>query len=273
MVGNVCILRILSRLLLVVLIISIFSRPTLVFANDGGTHIKVGIDEKLGKQIPLSLKFKDENSREVYLRDVADGKPLIIDMAYFSCPGICDNVLVGLSDVLEKVDATPGSDFRVATISFDPGDTPVRALSKKEQYWGMLKRPFPSDDWKFLTGDSVTIHELTDAMGFYFVRDRFMKFTHPTAIIIVSGDGKISRYMYGTSFLPIDLKMALMEAKEGRVASIVSKMLQMCFSYEPKGNRYVFNILRVVGVVTLVFVACLVGFLITSKRFVKTKMR
>ncbi|MGC8898278.1 MAG: SCO family protein [Bacteroidota bacterium] len=265
--------RILSRSLLVVFIISIVSRPTLVFANDGGTHVQVGIDEKLGKQIPLSLKFKDETSSEVSLRDVADGKPLIIDMAYFTCPGICDNVLVGLSDVLEKVDATPGRDFRVATISFDPNDTPVQALSKKEQYWGMLKRPFPSDDWKFLTGDSVTIHKLTDAMGFYFVRDRFMKFTHPTAIIIVSGDGKISRYMYGTSFLPIDLKMALMEAKEDRVASVVGKMLQMCFSYDPAGNRYVFNILRVVGVATLVFLAGFIGFLITSKRFVKSKMR
>ncbi len=234
-------------------------------------HVRVGIEEKLGQKVSLNLIFKDENGNPISWNQISDGKPLIIDMAYYTCPGICDNVLVGLADALDNVDAVPGQDFKVATISFDPEDNPTVASAKKEQYWGLLKRSFPSDDWRFLTGDSITIQKLTDAMGFYFMRDKYMKFTHPTALIIVDKDGKIIRYIQGSTFAPGDLKMALMEAKAGTPEQIISAVLSVCFSRDPESNQLVFNVLQVVGVGTLVFLAGFIVFLRSTKNIGKRK--
>ncbi len=250
-----------------------FVSPTPAKANEAATqHVKVGIDEKLGEHIPMNLVFKDENGNDITLGNISNGKPLIIDMAYYTCPGICDAVLAGLTSALDQVTETPGKDFNVATVSFDPADNPAIAMKKKEQYWGLLRRPFPANDWRFLTGDSVTIHKLTDAMGFYFIRDKYFKFTHPTALIIVDKNGKITRYMYGTSFVPMDLKMALMEAQTGRPAEIISSVLAVCFSRDPSGNNFAFDALRVVGIGTLIFIAGFIVFLrSTKKRDMATK--
>jgi Uncharacterized protein SCO1/SenC/PrrC, involved in biogenesis of respiratory and photosynthetic systems len=233
------------------------------------SHTRVGIDEQLGKTVPMNLVFRDENGDPITLAQVSRGKPLVLDLAYFTCPGICDQVLVGLSDVIDRVDAKPGKDFNVVTVSFDPSDTPQKAMDKKEQYWGMLHRPFPANDWRFLTADSATIRELTDAVGFYYMRDKYLKFTHPTALIILSKDGKICRYIYGTSFLPVDLKMALLDAQGNKAEMIVSQVLQMCFSHDPSGNKLVFNIMSIVGLGTMIFILFFVAFLLSTKKFVK----
>ncbi len=229
-------------------------------------HVRVGIDEKLGQTIPLDLVFKDSKGKDVTLGSLLNGKPLIIDMAYYTCPGICDAVLAGLTAALDKVTETPGKDFSVATISFDPADNPQTASQKKEEYWGLLRRPFPANDWAFLTGDSVSIHKLTDAMGFYFMRDKYQKFTHPTALIVVDKNGKIIRYIQGTTFSPVDLKMAIMEAKSGTPEQIISSILCVCFSKTPAGGPLVFNVLRVVGVGTIVFLAGFLVFLRSTKK-------
>lgn len=267
---------ILSKSNLLVLSISLTAGLTVFYSITAEgeayeSHVKVGIDEKLGQMIQLDLAFKDENGNAITLRSVANGKPLIIDMAYFNCPGICDNVLAGLADVLDRVDAVPGKDFNVVTISFDPADSPALANAKKDQYWGLLRRSFPADDWRFLTGDSTTIHRLTDAMGFYFMSDEYQKFTHPTALIIVDKDGKLIRYIQGTNFAPVDLKMALMEAKTGTPEEIISTILSICFSRNPESNQLVFNVLQVVGVGTLVFLIGFIFFLRSTKNIGKRK--
>jgi len=263
--------KVVSRITLyihVLAVISLFFFEK-VSADEVSSHVKVGIEEKLGQNISLNLIFRDEDGKPISLSKVADGKPLIIDMAYFTCPGICDNVLVGLSDALDNIDAVPGKDFKVATISFDPEDNPTVASAKKEQYWGLLKRPFPADDWRFLTSDSATIHKLTESMGFYFTRDKYMKFTHPTALIIVDRNGKLIRYIQGSRFAPADLKMALMEAKDGTPEQIISAVLSVCFSRDPSSNHLVFNVLQVVGVGTLVFLAGFIVFLRSTKNVVR----
>lgn len=236
-------------------------------------HVKVGIEEKLGQNIPMDMKFKDENGNDITLRQISNGKPLIIDMAYYTCPGICDEVLASLTSTLDEVSETPGQDFNVATVSFDPADNPTIALKKKEQYWGLLRRSFPANDWRFLTGDSVNIPRLANAMGFYYMRDKYMKFTHPTALIIVDKNGKIIRYIKGSSFAPVDLKMAIMQAKAGTPEQIISSVIAVCFSRDPSGQHLVFNIMQVVGVGTLVFIAGFIIFLRStrSKSFARRK--
>jgi len=239
--------------------------------NNG--HVKVGIDEKLGNKIPMGLNFLDERGNEMSLSQVANGKPLIIDLAYYSCPGICDAVLAGLTDALDRVSETPGQDFNVATISFDPEDNPDIAMKKKDQYWGLLRRSFPSKDWRFMTGDSANISELTNAVGFYYMTDKYQKYTHPTALIVVDKNGKIIRYIQGTTFAPVDLKMAIMEAKAGTPEQIISSILCVCFSHEPSGGPLVFNVMRVVGVGTIVFLAGFLVFLRSTKKITAKPVR
>jgi protein SCO1/2 len=247
-------------------VISISLFKNAVADETNSNHVKVGIEEKLGQHIPLDLKFKDENGNDITLRQISNGKPLIIDMAYYTCPGICDAVLASLTGTLDEVSETPGKDFNVATVSFDPADNSAIALKKKEQYWGLLRRPFPADDWRFLTGDSANISELTDAMGFRYMRDKYLKFTHPTALIVVDKDGKIIRYIKGDSFTPVDLKMAIMEAKAGTPEQIISSVIAVCFSRDPSGHNLVFNIMQVVGIGTMVFILGFVIFLRSTKR-------
>ncbi len=227
------------------------------------------IDEKLGDTIPMNLSFKDSDGKEVTLKQIADGKPLVIDMGYYECPDLCDIVLASVAKVLDQVAETPGKDFNVASISFNTDDTPQIAAAKKEQFWGQMTRPIPASSWRFMTGDSTNIYTLTDALGFYFRRQKDGMFVHPTALIIVDKSGKIIRYIEGTTFAPVDLKMAIMEAQAGTPEKIVSALLCVCFSHTPSGDHLVFNVLGVVGIGTVVFAGGLVVFLRSTKKFVK----
>jgi protein SCO1/2 len=129
----------------------------------------------------------------------------------------------------------------------------------------MIEKPFPEEAWRFLTGDRESILKLMDAVGFYFKREG-KNFLHPVALIILAPDGKITRYLYGTEILPFDLRMALLEASEGRIGPTISKVLRFCFSYDPKGRKYVFNTLKITGIVTLTFAFSFILFLIWRGR-------
>ena len=129
----------------------------------------------------------------------------------------------------------------------------------------MIEKPFPEDAWRFLTGDKENIHKLTDAVGFHFKRVGD-DFEHPVSLIILAPDGKIVRYMYGTDPLPFDLKMALVEASQGRIGPAISKIARFCFSYDPKGRKLVFNTLKVTGTVTLFFALSFIVFLLFKGR-------
>jgi len=220
----------------------------------------IGIDEKLGQVIPLDLTFYDENGNVVNLRQLID-TPTILAPVYYSCPDVCSFLLFNLAEVINRMPSEPGKDYQVLAFSFDETEKESLALEKKRMYLKMIQKPFPEDAWRFLTGDKENIHKLTDAIGFHF-KKQGEDFLHPVTVIILSPDGKITRYMYGTDFLPFDLKMALLEASEGRVGPTLSKVLRFCFSYDPKGRKYVFNTLKITGIVTLLFALSLILFLV-----------
>jgi protein SCO1/2 len=169
-------------------------------------------------------------------------------------------LLQNLADALDKLPAEPGREYAVFSISFDEREKPAFALQKKKTYMNMLQKPFPEDAWRFLTGDRENIHKLTDAIGFHFKRAG-EDFDHPVALIILAPDGKIVRYMYGADPLPFDLKMALVEASQGKIGPAISKVVRFCFRYDPKANKLVFNMLKVTGTVTLIFALSFVLFL------------
>jgi len=219
----------------------------------------IGIDEKLGQVIPLDLTFYDENGKVVNLRQLIH-TPTILTPVYYSCPDVCSFLLFNLAEVINRMPSEPGKDYQVLAFSFDETEKSSLALEKKRMYLKMIEKPFPEDAWRFLTGDKENIHKLTDAIGFHF-KKQGEDFLHPVTVIILSPDGKITRYMYGTDFLPFDLKMAFLEASEGRVGPTLSKVLRFCFSYDPKGRKYVFNTLKITGIVTLLFALSLILFL------------
>lgn len=225
------------------------------------TPQEVGIDEKLGTTIPLDLVLKAEDGRPVTLRSLID-KPTILTLNYFRCAGICTPQLAGVAEVLNRTQAEPGKDFQVLTVSFDERDEPEVAAQKRTNYLGEITRPFPPAAWRFLTGPATTTRALADAVGFKFKRvdDDFV---HAAAIIFISPGGKVTRYMYGTSYVPADLQMAAQEAARGEAQPTINKFLKFCFSYDPTGRKYVLNTTTIGA--TVIILAALI-FLVTLVR-------
>lgn len=173
----------------------------------------------------------------------------------------------GVSDAVSKINMTPGKDYRILTVSFDPNDDPDLAEKMKKDFAG----DFPARSWRFLTGKKDQIDKLTDAVGFKYKKTG-KEFQHPAAMIILSPKGKITRYLYGVDHLPFDVKMAVIEARKGKTSPTINRVLRFCFSYDPQGQTYVFNILKVTGVVTIFFALCFIGFLyFTTKKYKRNR--
>jgi protein SCO1 len=235
----------------------------MVIAQDTSDTLEVGIAEHLGSTIPTGLFFTTEANQPVQLKDVLH-KPTILSLIYFDCPGVCPQILASVSDVIENIQMELGKDYRVVTVSFNSQDTPERALEKKHQFLHTKSKQHPGD-WLFLTGDSSNIHQLTNAVGFKF-KQAGNDFIHPACIVILSPEGKITRYLYGTSFLPFDVKMALIEAQKGLARPTINRVLDFCYSYDPVGRRYSLEVTKVSGIIILFCAIILLGSLLIRSR-------
>ncbi|MDP1832862.1 MAG: SCO family protein [Geothrix sp.] len=233
------------------------------------TPQEVGIDEKLGATIPLDLELKDEDGKPVTLRQLID-KPTILTLNYFRCAGICTPQLSGVAEVLNRTEAIPGRDFQVLTVSFDERDDPEVAAQKRTNYLGEITRPFPPAAWRFLTGPGATTRALADAVGFKFKRvDE--DFVHAAAIIFISPKGQVTRYMYGTSYLPADLQLAAQEAARGEAQPTIKKFLKFCFSYDPVGRKYVLSTTTIGATFTIL--AAVVFLIVLVRRGRKSRIK
>lgn len=241
--------------------------PSLAISDSGEQrrNSEVAVDERLGAKLPLNLVFRDENGQTVRLSDLIT-TPTIILPVYYSCSNVCYSLQWGLARILPQIKSSPGSDYRVISVSFDENETPQLAAKYKRVYLSAMHTPFPESGWRFLTGDAANIRQLTDAIGYRFQR-RGRDFMHPVASMIVSADGTIVRYLYGTTFLPKDLSLALLEARDGTSGATIRKMMEYCFTFDPGQKTYVFNLLRVSATVVIL---CTGGFLVflivTGKR-------
>ena len=228
------------------------------------TPAEVGIDEHLGATIPLDLVLTSEDGQPVTLRQLVD-KPTILSFNYFRCAGICTPQLGGVAEVLNRTKAEPGKDFQVITISFDERDLPEVAAQKRTNYLGEITRPFPPSAWRFLTGPGATTKALADAVGFKFKRDRD-DFIHAATLVFISPKGRITRYMYGTSYLPADVQLATEEAARGEAQPTINKYLKFCFSYDPTGRKYVLNTTAIGATVVLLGAGLFLAILILKGR-------
>lgn len=214
----------------------------------------VGIDEKLGDKLDLSLKFRNDDGQEVPLSHFFDGKhPVIISPVYFSCPGLCNFHLNGLTDALKLMDKnwSVGKKFSVLSVSFDSKETSDLAAKKKETYMKLYDREGTAKGWHFLSGSEESVKALTQALGFKFRWDETAKeWAHASAAIIVTPDGKISRYLPGIMFNPQDIKLGLNEATEGKIGTMVDSLILYCFMYDPAQSKYTlaaFNLMKMAG--------------------------
>jgi protein SCO1 len=212
----------------------------------------VGIDQRLDSQVPLNLIFKDEAGRSLPLSTYfTSRKPVLFTLVYYRCPMLCSEILSGLEGALKAVALQPGKDFEVVAVSFDPKDTPEIAAAKKENYLRRYNRPDSANGWHFLTGDEANIKALTEAIGFHYNYDAATdQFAHASAIMILTPEGRLSKYFYGVEYSPRDIRLGLVEASENKIGSPVDQILLFCFHYDPASGKYgalTMNSLRVVG--------------------------
>ncbi len=219
---------------------------------------RVGIEQRLGESLPLDAEFKDENGNIVKLGSYfGKGRPVVLALVYYECPMLCNQILNGLTGTLKGVSFDAGKEFDVVAVSFDPKefDKPELAKNKKASYMERYARPGTEGGWHFLTGQQASIDAITKAAGFKYEWDeKSEQFAHGSGIMIVTPDGKLSRYLYGIDYSPKDVKFSLMESAESKVGGLTDELLLYCFHYDPSTGTYGFQILsamRIAAIATL----------------------
>ncbi len=214
----------------------------------------VSIDEHLGRNVDLDLKFIDESGAKVPLSSFFHkGKPVLLDLIYYSCPNLCNLILNGQAQVMREIPWNPGDQYEVVTISIDPKENFELANKKKTNYIQDLGRP--AGGWHFLCDTDGDAKRLSEEIGYHYRYDQQQQqFAHPAAIFILTPEGRISRYLYGARFRALDVRFALAEASEGRTTMTVEKILLFCYHYDPKEGKYVMfasNFMRIGGLLTI----------------------
>lgn len=221
---------------------------------------RISVEERLDQRIPLDLRFRRLDGRTATLREFfAVGKPVILTFAYQSCTTVCSMVLDSVERGIHEVPWTAGQEYQVLTVSLDPNDDVARARTKRDRLLSTYGRPEAAQGWHFLFGDEATIRRLADAVGFrYFYDERQQQYGHPAAIVFLTPDGKVARYLHGLDFSTFDVRMALFEASQGRSMSTTDHILQYCYAYDPTLSTYTAKAMRVMqvgGLITLVLVS------------------
>jgi protein SCO1 len=215
----------------------------------------VAIEQRLDAQLPLDLEFVNEKGEKVRLGDYFHEKPIILNLVYFRCPMLCTQVLNGTLRSTQAMKFTIGDEYEIVSVSIDPTDTPEMAAAKKETYVNSYRREGADKGWHFLTGKQEAIDKLADTVGYkYRYDERSNQYAHASGIMVVTPQGRVSRYLYGIDYNPNDLRLALVESSENRIGSAVDAFLLMCYHYDPQTGKYgliIDNVLRVAGIVTM----------------------
>lgn len=233
--------------------------------------VDVTIDERPDAHLPLDMKFMNEMGQEVKLREcIKPGKPAVLQLGYFGCPMLCDTVSKGLLTSMKQLDLNVGSDFSVIYVSFDPKETYIDANQKKLGYVKQYERPGAGDGWHFLVGSSASIQAITEAVGFkYKWIESSRQFAHPAVLMVITPDGRVSRYLYGVEFPKRTLELSLVEASEGKIGTTVDRVLMLCYRYDAKTGQYTFfatNLMRGTGVLTVLLLGSWIGWMLLKER-------
>ena len=230
----------------------------------------IGFDQHLGRQVDLDLTFRDESGKSVRLRDYARDRPVVLSLAYYGCPMLCGLALQGLASSLKPLSFEPGREFEVVTVSFDPRETPEMARKAKSSAVEIYRRSAAVSGWHFLTGDEEAIRRLTDTVGFRFAWDEESRqYAHATGIVLLTPEGRISRYLFGIDYAPKDLRWGLIESADGRIGSLADRLLLLCYRYDPHTGRYsavAMNAVRTGAVLGVLGLGTFVGIMVRRDR-------
>jgi protein SCO1/2 len=232
---------------------------------------KVGIAQKLGTQVPLDLQFRNERGEVVRLREFfRNGRPVLLNFVYFNCPMLCPMTLEGLSSSLSELKFNVGEQFDIITVSIDPRDKPSTASQLKDKYVKRYGRLQAAHGWHFLTSYDTAIRKLADSVGFQYAYDEARnQFAHGSALLILTPDGRTSRYFYGFEYKPRDLRLAIVEASGGKVGTATDQFLLLCYHYDPavgKYSRSAMNFARAGGITTVAFLASFIVVMLRKDR-------
>ncbi|MGE0131155.1 MAG: SCO family protein [Blastocatellales bacterium] len=232
----------------------------------------VGIDQLLNNQVPLDLEFRDESGRTVKLAEYFKDKPVVLSLVYYNCPQLCTQVLTGLLGTLKTLPMTPGKEFVNLTVSFDPRETPEMAAAKKDNYLKRYNKPGAEAGWHFLTGDEAAIQALLKSVGFRVIWDPVTKqFAHASGIMVITPQGKVSRYFYGIEYAPRDLRFGVIDASAGKVGSLADQVILYCYMYDPTRGTYGLVVTRVLRIFAAMTLATLVALFFYLRRKEKQK--
>ncbi len=236
------------------------------FRDPGRMPESVGAEARIvdrrGEQVPLDAVFDDERGEKVTLRELAGGRPILLQLAYFRCPGLCTFTLNGLVETLRAMPWTPGEQFTVVTLSINPEETANLARLKKAAYLRELGRPEAGAGWHFLTGTNGSIRAVAEAVGFGFRFDtQTREFAHGAGLFVLTPEGVVSRTITGAEYDPTLVRLSLVEASAGKVGTALDQVLLFCYHFDPDTGQYTVQIMRIVQVLGTLLAASLFGFI------------
>lgn len=212
---------------------------------------EVGIVERLNQQVPLDVRFTAENGASVTLGEYFNNdRPVVLTLVYYNCPSLCNALLNSFTGTLREIDWTAGEEFEIVTVSIDPSETAQLAAGKKRTYLEEYGRPEAAGGWHFLVGRQPEIQRLAEAVGFGFrYEEGTGLYTHAAGLMILTPDGRLSRYLTDLIFEPQTLRLALVEAAEGTIGTPVQRLLlRFCYTYDPSAGKYVVAARKVMAI-------------------------
>jgi protein SCO1 len=236
----------------------------------------VRIEERLGNRVPLDVELVGADGLPWKLGRAFDGtRPVVLALVYYDCPMLCGLILSGTAKAMRESGLVLGRDYQAVTVSFDPEEKPAQGAERRRGYLQSMGRPDQGSDWPFAVGAAEATRAVADAVGFHYAKDPATgEWAHMAAIFVLTPDGRVSRYLYGVEYAPKDLRLALVEAADGKVGTSLDRFLLTCYRYDPatrKYQPYIFGIVRAAAVATLVVLAGLIGGLVWRERGTKRR--
>ncbi len=234
----------------------------------------IGFDQRLGEMLPLDIALRDEAGNAVKLGDYFGKRPVVLTLVYYECPMLCTLTLNSLSSALATLSFDIGREFEVVTVSFDAREKPPLAAGKKKAYVSRYGRPGADEGWHFLTGDPAELARLTKAVGFRYQWDETIRqFAHPSGLVVLSPEGRITRYLYGIEYAPKDLRLGIVESSERRIGTPLDQAMLFCYQYNPATGRYGLLTMNLIRGAAILTVLGLGGFIFTMRRKEQAMLR
>lgn len=260
---------------LAILTISLLLHPLFGYAQLNKQKPKkledVGVTERLGENVPLDLKFANADGDSVALKELFNkDKPVLLNPVYYECPQLCSMVKEAIYKAIRDLKWSPGTDYDIVTFSFDPNEGPKLAAENKQRFINKLDRKNAENGWHFLTGNKENIKKLTEAVGFDFKKLQNEQYAHGAAIMFLSPQGKITRYLYGLKFDEFNMRNALYEAADGNIGNAAEQVLLYCYQYDADSNSYApvaWRIMQVGGFATMIILGIFLGFMWMRHRY------